>query len=641
LGSLVLLAGYLAIGIYIYYNVSVMNFYLTNHERDQRKVLMEKELKHFEPLPVPTVVRLRLQAELFPEKQEQLTHAWITLRNDERAPIDTLLLDKDNIEDYTLKISGRVLPYRSPLSYPGGKFNFLRPARDSSDYRLYVLRTPLLPGDTTLVELQSRIVNLGFRNESYGHSMLYNGTVYEGGLPGAGYDDGDELRNNEKRKGYGLPPRIDPVILHNDPDGVHHLDAGNTNSLTPIDITVGTSGDQWAVGPGRLEREWMENGRHYFHYVQQEPGIYPPFMIFSARYARRQDTVAFAHFPPVRVTLFYHPAHSANLNRLMAANKDGLRYMSEHFGPYPSGDFSFAESPVYAPNYLSFPGGTAFSEYFGWNAHFTGPKQTDYLYYKATEMLAHQWWEQQVAPNHTMGSSVISKGLSQYIALLLVEKKYGKEMFTDLRTREQYGYLFYHRRESRREHPLLYARDDNESGAKTAIVLYGLQDLIGQDSLTSALKEFHDAWAFRRYPPYAGSEDLYRVLQKHVPDSFRYYLTDTWEKVCFYDNNIVEARTEPAAAGSYRLTVKVFVNKVYYDSAKQEHPATGMKDYIDLGVYGEQHKELYLKKLLFSEGEHTIELLVPGKPVSVAIDPERKLMDRLPEDNRRMLIPKS
>jgi len=58
-----------------------------------------------------------------------------------------------------------------------------------------------------------------------------------------------------------------------------------------------------------------------------------------------------------------------------------------------------------------------------------------------------------------------------------------------------------------------------------------------------------------------------------------------------------------------------------------------MKDYIDIGVYGAGHKELYLKKLLFTEGEHTIELRVPGKPVRVAIDPERKLIDRIPEDN--------
>jgi hypothetical protein len=635
LTSLVLLAGYLAIAIYIYYNVSVLNVYLTHHENDQRRALAEKGLKHFESLPLPTVTRMRMQVDLFPEAQRALNHAVVTIRNNGEVAIDTLLLDGDNLTDYTLRYKGALLSYRCPLFFPRGKFNIFRPAKDSSDYRLYVLPAPLMPGDTALVDIHSRIEYTGFRNEWYGLNMLHNGTFYTEGLPGLGYDDDEELRKNDKRKEYGLAPKIDHPVPHNDPAGMRHLDISSTSSLIPLDITVGTAGDQWAVGPGRLEKEWSDGGRHYFHYVLDTPGLYPPFGILSARFAHKQALVPIAGGLPVRLTVYYHPAHAVNVGRFMAANTDGLQYLSAHYGTYPFGDLSLAESPIFGPSTGNFTGVTLVSERFGWNASFTNSRQFDYLYYTGVEQLANQWWGRQVAPNHTAGSRVVADGLSKYTAIVLTEKRYGKEIMSDVRFHDMNDYVFIRRRNFHGENTLLYADDWSKWSLKAGIVLYGLRDLIGEDSLNAALREFCDAWKFRKEPPYAGVEDLYRVLQKHVPDSFRYYLTDTWEKLCLYDNKVVAANAVAAGAGNYRVTIKVSVNKVYINSARQEHPARGMKDYIDIGVYGAGHKELYFKKLPFAEGEHTIALLVPGKPVTVAIDPVRKLIDRIPEDNRK------
>jgi hypothetical protein len=171
--------------------------------------------------------------------------------------------------------------------------------------------------------------------------------------------------------------------------------------------------------------------------------------------------------------------------------------------------------------------------------------------------------------------------------------------------------------------------------------------------VNAALREFHDRFAFRSRSSwtsfssaetgYAGSEDLYKALQNHIPDTCRYYLTDTWEKICLYDNKIVDAKTVPVAAaagdkpGDYKVTMRVFVQKVYIDSAKKEHSATGMNDFIDIGIYTKDGKELYLQKHRFTEGEHTIELIVHGKPAMAGIDPRDVLIDRNPEDNQKTL----
>ncbi|HEV3324214.1 MAG TPA: hypothetical protein VG052_01370, partial [Puia sp.] len=634
-GSLILLAVCLAVGGYIYYNVSVLNAYLTPAERFERRALAEKQLKKFERLPVPTITRLRLEANLFPERQEQWTRTWITVKNNTALPIDTFLLDGDNLESYTLTWQGKVLPYTCPLFFARGKFDFLRSAKDSSDYRLYVLPTPLQPGDTGIAVLNTLIGFRGFRNEGYGFGLLRHMSVYNGGTPGLGYDDDEEIRNEDKRKQYGLAPRIDLPLPHSDPGGIRHLAAGADLGLTPIDETVSTSSDQWIVGPGRLEREWRQGGRHYFHYVGQSPGIYLPFLNLSSTYRSMHFDVAVSAGSPVRAGLYYFPGDTLNLSRLKSAVTDGLQYMSTRYGPYPFADFNVAETSVFSNDAGSAPGLAYLSERYGWSAHFNSPEQTDYLYNSVTEMLAGQWWGQQVAPNHTAGSTVISVGLSRYCSWLLMEKKFGEDKLTDIRREDMREYLWSRSRNFTTEHNLLEADDWFEYTVKAPAALYGLRDLIGDDKVNAALKDFYTDFAFRNSGPYAGTEDLYKALQKQTPDSFRYYLTDTWEKVCLYDNRMLEVKASPAGKDRYELTLRLSIAKTYADSARYEHPATGFNDYIDIGVYDKDHQALYLKKWRLTTGEHSIRLQVHAKPAKAAIDPKGLLIDIRPEDNEK------
>lgn len=41
--------------------------------------------------------------------------------------------------------------------------------------------------------------------------------------------------------------------------------------------------------------------------------------------------------------------------------------------------------------------------------------------------VAHQWWGHQVGAANVQGSAIISESLSQYSALMIMEKKYGPE----------------------------------------------------------------------------------------------------------------------------------------------------------------------------------------------------------------------
>ncbi len=173
-------------------------------------------------------------------------------------------------------------------------------------------------------------------------------------------------------------------------------------------------------------------------------------------------------------------------------------------------------------------------------------------------------------------------------------------------------------------------------------MLLGLPHFIGQDSLNAALREFYNAYAFKTTPPFAGAKDLYNYLKKYTPDSLRYYLTDAWKKITFYDNRVVSATATPLKNNQYKVTLTISTNKVYQDNDGNEQPATNMNDYMDIAVFAAntpnkmgsmQSNPPYIKRHRFTSGEHTLDVIVTGKPATVGIDPSMRLIDRNMGDN--------
>jgi ABC-2 type transport system permease protein len=143
--SCIVLLLFLAVGTYNYYNVSYLNNFLFKGESDHRAVLFEKTLKHYDSLPLPKITRIKMAIDLFPDKQQAFVKALLTIVNKTTRPVSQLLLDGDELTDYTLSSQGKDITFTCPLVYQRGEFNWFRSLNDTAPYRLYRLPNPLAP----------------------------------------------------------------------------------------------------------------------------------------------------------------------------------------------------------------------------------------------------------------------------------------------------------------------------------------------------------------------------------------------------------------------------------------------------------------------------------------------------------------
>lgn len=617
--TLALLAGFLAVGAYNYFNVSWLNRWLLPSEKNERAAIYEKQLKKYQDLPMPVASRLRLFMDIFPDDRKAITNAFVTIINNSGKPIHEVLMDGNQFNSYWVKCNGNTMSFTSPLTYSWPAFTFFKPGRDTSMWRLYKFPKPLYPGDTALLQIHTELAKKGYSNNIPGISSVeHNGTAYFVCLPQFGYNKQLELWGDLKRKQYNLPAKNNLSYETGN--------AGAAAFSSPVDFesTISTSANQTAIAPGILSSSWTIDNRRYFHYYRHSPGSFFPFPVLSARYAIQHEQVTIENGKKVDIYFYYYPEHTTNLNRFMTAYKDGMRRFSHAFGCFPVGEMRLVEGPAWI-NTGDFANLMVYGENYAWNTGLNNPDQADYCYFFTAYHLGFQWWKFQ-------GIQPVSDGLSKYGAYIAYEEKFRKNAVTAIARQQIQRYLSDHRFKFKTEKPLINAAEPYICDIKAGIFLYGLKELIGEDSLNAALREFRDQFGSGGNFSSANNA-LFQVLEKYVPDSLKYYLNDGWKKIAIYDNKILKAAVIPTGKpNEYKVRVEYRVRKLYSDSTGVEKEAAYMNDYIDVGIFAANHP-LYVKKCKLSAGNHVFEWIVKEKPAHVAIDPYCYLIDNNMDDN--------
>ncbi|GMQ27996.1 ABC transporter permease/M1 family aminopeptidase [Algoriphagus confluentis] len=630
-------------GTYIYQTVVYENGYLTSEEGKLRSVAYEKQLKKYERIPQPKITKIKINADLYPMERRAEFLVEVEMVNKTDSPIDSIHFNSIDLTSFKIIHQGDTLPHRFPLTYEPRKFQIFGKNPEREWYQITALPKPMMPGDTLNFTIVSNKAYEGFPNSGYGREIVYNGTFFSGGIPEIGYNANAELSSDEDRKKYDLPAKPEDLPEHSDPYGQSTLLFADDADLIQFEAVVSTIPSQIAVAPGYLQREWEENGRRYFHYIQDTP-IQAFFTFVSADYEVLKAAGSLPDGQEVNIEIFHHPSHTYNLDRFLAAYQDGLTYFSETYGDFQFRQMRLLEFPRYAGFAQSFPNTVPFSESFGWVADFKDPDDFDYVYYVTAHELAHQWWGHQITPNYTRGSNLISEALAEFSALILTERRYGKDNMKRFLKEELDNYLSGRSNESKKENTFINTNRAYQWYYKGSLILYGLRDLIGAEAMDSALYAFNQEFGLREAPPFPGSYDLYRHLDQATPDSLKYYLDDTWNKITLYDNKAEKAVAKKVAEGEYEITLDIRSQKLYADETGKESNAEYEADYIDVGVFAAEDKDengrtrvnpLYVQKHKIKPGQSTLTVKVKGQPVKAGIDPYNKLIDRIPDDNTK------
>ena len=614
------LVAFLTLGGFIFYNTNVLNEY---RSEDDTQVLMaryERAYKQYEGLPQPRITAVELDADLFPSERSARLRGVYTLVNKTDVPIPAIHLDLAADLDIHQLDLGR--PATETL-------------RDSTlGYAIYDLEEPLAPGDSTTLTFDLAIEPRGFTNRTDAGAVVYNGTFLNNGvLPHIGYQRSGELSDDADREDEGLPYRPRTASI-DDTLAVRNTDLASDADFIRFAATVSTEPDQIAIAPGRLQREWTEDGRRHFRYVMNAP-ILNFYAVLSARYAVEEDTWTAPDGRTVDIQIFHHPSHDYNVDRMIAATKATLAYGEAHFSPYQYDQVRIIEFPRYAQFAQSFPNTIPFSESIGFIADVGGEGDIDYPYYVTAHEVAHQWWGHQVAGGAVQGATVLVETLAQYTALMVMEERYGEAQMGRFLGYELDQYLLGRAMERQREVPLALAEGQGYIHYnKGSLAMYALQEYVGERRVNTALSRFLDRYAFQG-PPYPTSRDLLREFRAVTPDSLGYLLEDLFETITLWENRAVAATAEPLGGDRYRVTLDLDLQKVRADSlgTEQEVP---MDDWLEVGVFGErdgQEVPLALETRRFEAGRQTVELVVEGRPTRAGVDPRYLFPDRVKNDN--------
>ncbi|MFK7933840.1 MAG: M1 family metallopeptidase, partial [Saprospiraceae bacterium] len=408
--------------------------------------------------------------------------------------------------------------------------------------------------------------------------------------------------------------------------------------------------DQVAISNGRLQREWTEGDRHYFHYQMNRP--MPLAYIFtSGEYGVQRD-----RWEDIELEVYYHPDHAYNIDRILAGMKASLEYCSQHFSPYQFDHLRMVEfSQINGATAHGFPGTIPAGEGAGFIAKIddTDDTENDYAFGTTVHEVAHQWWGNQVIPADTRGAKMIVESLAEYVNVM-VKKHYKNETQSLLFVKENLeGYLSYRSRLRRAESPLSlsYPKENYLHYPKGAVALHSLANYIGEDTLNHMIKTYVDKVAFQT-ETYTTSLELIEMLKAQTPDSLRYLLHDWFETVTLYDNQVVDWTSEKLADGQHEIKVDFLISKYrlneagekYFsdngrDSLSHQHMellhSLPLRDYIEIGVYDEKEELIFLDKKLIQQIDNQLVIKTKTAPKAVVIDPHYLLADTDLRNNRR------
>ena len=619
-----LVAGFLVsavTGVWLYNQMDVLNVYLTRDDREARQARYEKKFLKYEHVRQPSTTDIKLDVALYPAERRMEAKGSYRLINDTGAPVQDLHV---RLPDPNTKIVS--------IDVPGAKLAM----NDAElNYRIYHFATPLAPGATGTLSFVTHRQTVALRANGDDTQLIANGTFLNNGqfTPQIGMDRDGLLSDRAKRRKYGLPPELRKAKLE-DVSAQARNYIGNADWVNS-DITVSTDAAQTPIAPGRLVSDTTANGRRTAHFVSPAP-ILAFFSVQSAAYAEKSEMA-----DGVKLSVYYDAKHAYNVDRMLAAMKTSLGYYRANFGPYQFDYARVVEFPGYASFAQAFAGTIPYSERIGFLADTNAPDKIDYVTYVTAHELGHQYWGHQVISADMQGGTILVETMAQYSALMVMKHLYGEDKMRRFLKYELDNYLRSRGSERIEELPLDRVEDQGYIHyRKGSVVMYLLQDRLGEDRVNAMLRSLIAAHRFKSQP-YPRSLDLVNgFLGLARSPAERALVLDLLDRITIYDLKAKTATVRKLPDGTFETSLTIDAAKFYADGTGKEKAAP-LSDTIDVGLFAQKPdlgafsaKDIVLmERRPVKSGLQTIRIVTRRKPAFAGIDPYTKYVDRNSDDN--------
>lgn len=608
-----------ATGAYAYHNIKVLNRYETSDDAEKFSADYEKKYLKFEKLPQPSITKVTMDVQLYPQERRLLAEGRYDLVNKTGAPIRDVHVRQGNrdTEFLQLDVAG------ARLVSDDRKFG----------YRIYRLETPLAPGAATTLTFRSRVWHRGFPAFSPPTNIIENGTFANNFdfAPVIGMNRQNLLSDRTRRRRQGLAAELRPAKLEDmSATARNYVDSDWVTS----DITLTTDAGQTPIAPGKRISDLTRGDRRTAHFVSTAPILYF-FSIQSADYR-----IASRDHNGVELSVYYHQGHDWNVPKMLRAMAASLDYYRANFGPYQFDYARIIEFPGYASFAQAFAGTMPYSESIGFVANTDDPEEIDFTTYVIAHEIAHQYWAHQVIGADMQGGTLTSETLAQYSALMVMKHLYGPDKIRRFLKYELDNYLRRRQGEALEELPL--ARVENQQYVhynKGSIAMYLLQERLGEAAVNRALARFDARFRFKG-PPYLRSVDLIEEFREEAKTPEQQQLiTDLFERITLYDLKVKEAVTRKEGDG-WTTTLTIDAGK-YYASGKGEERKTRLDEAIEVGLFSSRpglgafssKDVIVMGSQRLRDGSQRITLRSKRKPEFAGVDPYNFYVDRNSDDN--------
>lgn len=608
-------------GAFVYYNTKVLNTYLDPKEIENRQKEYELTYKQYQDMVQPRWVSFNYEIDIYPYERDLF------------VTVDALIVNKSEEPISEIHFTMPSMPDTLSIEVPGMQ---LKTDDERLNYRIYALDNPMMPGDTLSVKMKISTETKGFENQVSFTSLTQNGTFFNNFdiVPIIGYSSRYEISDKNKRAKLDLPKKQRLPSLNED-DQINRSNTYITQDSDWVEMKtiISTAGDQIAVAPGSLIKEWEQGGRNYFEYHMDHQSI-NFYSFISARYE-----VAREKWNGIDLEVYYIEGHEYNVPNMLRSMEKSLEYFTENFGPYFHKQCRIIEFPRYSSFAQAFPGTMPYSEGLGFilDLREVTEDDIDLVYYVVAHEMAHQYWAHQLIGARMRGSEMLSESFAQYAALMVMEEEYGRDKMVKFLKYEMNSYLGGRSNEYEAERPLIETENQGYIHyRKGSVVMYYLKEMIGEDNVNVALRKLLDEYAYEE-PLYPTSLSAVRAFREVTPDSLQYLIDDMFENITLFSNRVIDA-TYTKEGEEYLVTLTTESQKFRADSMGKQTDVP-LVDYIDIGIFAPtDNKKVFGKPLIYervkiTQAENTFTYRVKDLPQQAGIDPYNYLVDRIPSDN--------